>query len=50
MSHAHTSKQSVLGRTVSIVSSFGVQLLDTLDLKNSHNPKVKSYVLVGGNF
>ena len=48
--HAHVSKQGVLGRSVSIVSLFGVQLLDTVELKNSHNLKVKSYVLFGGNF
>ena len=50
MFHAHVSKQGVLGRSVSIVSLFGVQLLDTVELKNSHNLKVKSYVLFGGNF
>ena len=50
MSHAQVSKQDVLGRIVSIVSSFGVQSLDTVDLKNSRNLKVKSYVLFGRNF
>ena len=50
MSHAHVSKQGVLGRTVSIVSSFGVQLLDIVELKNSHNLKVKSYVFFVGIF